>query len=73
MLAVWIVRVRTNTRIYHDHERSYKKNSNIFESKNEHSAYRSTDAVSNHKRVDPLPKFNVRTSSTLNIVKRTPT
>ena len=37
-----------------------RKKSNIFEAKREFSEYRPTDAVSNHKRVDPLYKINVR-------------
>ena len=37
-----------------------RKNSNIFTAKREFSEYRPTDAVSNHKRVGPIPKINVR-------------
>ena len=46
-----------------------RKNSYIFESKRVFSAYRPADEVSNHKRVDPLPKISVRISSKINIAK----
>ena len=46
-----------------------RKNSNMFDTKRVFSVYRATDAVSNHKRVNPL-RINVKTSSTLNIGKK---
>ena len=37
-----------------------RKNVIIFAAKLEFSEYRPTDAISNHKSVDPLPKIDVR-------------
>ena len=44
-----------------------RKNSNIFDTRRVLSVYRATGAVSNHKRVDPLSRINVKTSSAINI------
>ena len=44
-----------------------RKNSNIFQAKRDLSAYRPTDAIRNHKRVEPLLKINVRTSAKGNL------
>ena len=41
--------------MYDGDDKTDKKNPNIFKDKREFLAYRQTDAVSNHKRVDTLP------------------
>ena len=45
------------------------KYSNMFEFKREVSTYRMTYVVCDYKIIDPPPKINMRTSSTLNIEK----
>ena len=71
MLTVWIVGRRKKTLIHDGVNEADEGNSKTFGAKRNLSAYRPTDAISNHKRVDPLHKINVRSSSELNIAKQT--
>ena len=46
---------------------------NVFQTKRNFSACRPTDAASNQKHVDLLPKINVRASTKLDIAKKSST
>ena len=47
-----------------------RKYSNTFETKREFSSHRPTDVDNNHKRVDPVPKNDVRIFAKLYFCKR---
>ena len=62
-LTVFIVKDRKKTLIDDCDNKIDERNSNIFRASREFSAYKLTDAVNNHKRVDLYIKLHiVRTS-----------
>ena len=64
-----IVGKRINTFI-HDVDKEADMSLNMFWTKRDFTACRPTDAVSNHKGVDLLPKIDVRACTKLNIAKK---
>ena len=64
-------KLRKKPLIYDDDDKANQENSNIFAAKREFSEYRPTDAISNHKCVNPLPKINVRNIFSAEYCKKT--